>query len=292
MKATREEIKENATIFQIFMIVLSIYVLVALFVSSMFDLSKEMEELLEQIDNIVCMIFMGDFFYRFYRAPSKLKFLRWGWIDFISSIPMLDIFRGGNVFRIVRIFRLLRAFRSVKILLQYLFKNRAHNTFVSVAAVSCMIALGGSMAILNLEKDSPTSNIKTPSDALWWSVATITTVGYGDRYPVTDGGRIVAAILMTAGVGLFGTFTGLVASMFVEPDIKREEDESHALTQEIKALRTEIQALDRKLSRQNRQKKKPARPPSAKNASDGSAQKKKADENRNGGEDSIHADLF
>lgn len=258
---TQDEIKENATIFQIFMIVLSIYVLGALFVSSMFDLSKEMIGLLEQIDNIICMIFMGDFFYRFHRAPDKLKFLRWGWIDFISSIPMLDIFRGGNVFRIIRILRMLRAFRSVKILLQYLFKNRSHNTFVSVAAISCMIALGGSMAILNLEKDNPASNIKTPSDALWWSVVTITTVGYGDRYPVTDNGRVVAALLMTAGVGLFGTFTGFVASMFVEPDLKREEEETQALGLEIKALRTEIQALDRKLTRQNRQKKKSAPPP-------------------------------
>jgi voltage-gated potassium channel len=287
--ATQDEIKENATIFQIFMIVLSIYVLVALFVSSMFDLSKEMVGLLEQIDNIVCLIFMGDFFYRLHRAPDKIKFLRWGWIDFISSIPMLDIFRGGNVFRIARIFRVLRAFRSVKILLQYLFKDRAHNTFVAVAAISCMIALGGSMAIFNLEKDIDGSNIKTRSDALWWSVVTITTVGYGDRYPVTDGGRVVAAILMTAGVGLFGTFTGFIASMFVEPDIKREEDETHALALEIKALRSEIQALDRKLTRQ---KKKSARPPIVKNAFDASTQKKKADGNRNGGEDSIRADLF
>jgi voltage-gated potassium channel len=218
----------------------------------MFELSKEMDGLLDRIDFIVCVIFMGDFFYRFHRAPAKLRFLRWGWIDFISSIPMLSVFRGGNVFRIVRIFRMLRAFRSVKILLQFLLKNRTHNTFASVAAISCMVAMGGSMAILNLEKSSPDRNIKTPSDALWWSVVTITTVGYGDRYPVTDGGRIVAAVLMTAGVGLFGTFTGFVASMFVEPDIKREENEVHGLAQEIKALRREIQSMDDKISRQHR----------------------------------------
>ena len=248
----QSEINETATVFQIFMIILSVYVLGALFVDGMYDLSPEMEGLINQIDFIVCMIFMGDFFYRLHRAPSKLKFLRWGWIDFISSIPMLSVFRGGNVIRIVRIFRILRAFRSVKILLKYLLKNRTQNTLVSVGAISCMVAMGGSMAILRLEQAIPTGNIKTPSDALWWSIVTITTVGYGDRYPVSDGGRVVAAILMIVGVALFGTFTGFVASLFVEPDIKREENEVHALAQQIKALRGEIQAIDDKISRQNR----------------------------------------
>ncbi|MES2659039.1 MAG: ion transporter [Verrucomicrobiota bacterium] len=255
--ASPDEIKENATIFQLFLVALSVYVLAALFVDSMFTLSPEMDGLLDRIDFIVCLIFMGDFFYRLHRAPSKLRFLRWGWIDFVSSIPMLNAFRGGNVFRIVRIFRILRAFRSVKILLQYLLKNRNHNTFVTVAAISCMVAMFGSMAILNLEKDNAAANIKTPSDALWWSVVTLTTVGYGDRYPVTDGGRIVAALLMTAGVGLFGTFTGFIASMFVEPDIKREENETQALAREIRVLREELRAIDEKLSHTNRSLSRP-----------------------------------
>ena len=272
----QSEIQETATAFQIFMIVLSVYVLGALFVNGMYDLSPEMDGLINQIDFIVCIIFMGDFFYRLHRAPSKLKFLRWGWIDFISSIPMLSAFRGGNVIRIVRIFRILRAFRSVKILLNYLLKNRTQNTLVSVGAISCMVAMGGSMAILRLEQAIPTSNIKTPSDALWWSIVTITTVGYGDRYPVSDGGRIVAVILMIVGVALFGTFTGFVASLFVEPDIKREETEVHMLAQQIKALRGEIQAIDEKISRQHRRmnrdhQRKPATnhpPPSPKGPAD------------------------
>ena len=250
--ATHDEIKENATIFQIFMVVLSVYVLGVLFVESMFKISPEMTGLLEQIDSFICLIFLGDFFHRLYRAPSKWRFLRWGWIDFLSSIPTFNLFRSGNVFRIVRIFRILRAFRSVKILMRYLLRNRSHNTFVTVAAFSCLLAMGGSMAILNLEEASPDRNIKTPSDALWWSIVTITTVGYGDRYPVTDAGRLVAAFLMVAGVGLFGTFTGFVASMFVEPDIKREENEVHELARQIRALRKEIQTMDQKINQRNR----------------------------------------
>ncbi|MES2441119.1 MAG: ion transporter [Verrucomicrobiota bacterium] len=257
MKVTEpDEIKENITIFQIFMVVLSVYVLAALYVDFMFDFDRsnpKMAALIDNIDFIICLIFQGDFFYRLHKAPSKLKFLRWGWIDFISSIPMLSTFRGGKMVRAIRILRLLRAFRSFKILVQYLLRNRSHNTFVTVAAISCFIALAGSMGILSLEKGAENGNIKNASDALWWSIVTITTVGYGDRYPVTDGGRIIAAILMTAGVGLFGTFTGFIASMFVEPDIKREENEVHGLATQIKALRSELRAMDQKITRQNRQ---------------------------------------
>lgn len=70
-------------------------------------------------------------------------------------------------------------------------------------------------AILQLEND-PNSNIKTAEDALWWSNVTITTVGYGDKFPVTTSGRILGAALMTVGVGIFGTLTALMASWFVE----------------------------------------------------------------------------
>jgi len=265
-----DEIKNNITIFQMFMVVLSIYVLIALYVDVTFDLDARTQGLIDKTDFIICLIFQGDFFYRFYKAPSKRAFLKWGWIDFISSIPWLSSFRGGKMVRAIRILRLLRAFRSIKILVKFLLRNRSQNTFVTVAAISCFLALAGSMAILSLEKDIDGSNIKTPSDALWWAVVTVTTVGYGDRYPITDGGRVIAAVLMTAGVGLFGTFTGFVASMFVEPDIKREENQLNELARELRALREEMKAVDdkitrtnRSLNRQRKKKKRPGKTPAA-----------------------------
>ncbi len=237
--------RPKLTLFQCIILVLSVYVLAALFIQTVFPLSPQTNQLLDKIDFIVCLIFIYDFFFRLYRAQSKLSFLKWGWIDLISSIPMFDFLRWGRLVRLVRIFRILRAFRSTKILLHYLFKNRAKSTFATVAFISIVMVIFSSIAILNLENE-PESNIKTASDALWWSFVTITTVGYGDKFPITYEGRIVAAFLMTAGVGLFGTFTAFVASLFMEVEQKKEEAEIHKLIEEVRLLREKIESLEKK----------------------------------------------
>jgi voltage-gated potassium channel len=235
--------RAKLTLFQCIILVLSVYVLVALFIQTIFSLSPETNQLIDRIDFIICLIFIYDFFLRLYRAKSKLSFLKWGWIDLVSSIPMFDVLRWGRLVRLVRIFRILRAFRSTKVLLHYLFRNRARGTFATVTLISIVMVIFSSIAILNLE-NQPESNIKTPSDALWWAFATITTVGYGDKFPITHEGRIVAAFLMTAGVGLFGTFTAYVASSFMEVEQKKEEGEIHKLIEEVRLLREKIELLE------------------------------------------------
>jgi voltage-gated potassium channel len=164
-------------------------------------------------------VFITDFIIRFSKAPSKRSFLKWGWIDLVSSIPTFDVLRAGRFIRLIRLLRILRAVRSTKLLVTHIFRNRTRGTFAAVTSLSILLVIFSSIAILNVETD-PSSNIKTAEDALWWAFVTITTVGYGDRYPVTTEGRIIAAILMVAGVGLFGTFTGFVASWFMQ-DNKR-----------------------------------------------------------------------
>lgn len=229
--------------FQCLILVLSVYVLAALFIQTVFPLSPATNQLIDRLDFVICIIFIYDFFLRLYRAKSRLGFLRWGWIDLVSSIPMFDFLRWGRLIRVIRILRILRAFRSARFLLEHLFHNRARGTFATVAMISIVMVIASSIAILNLE-DMPDSNIKTPSDALWWSFVTITTVGYGDRFPVTHEGRIVAALLMTAGVGLFGTFTGYVASFFMEAEQKKEENDMRQLIDEVKLLREKIEVLE------------------------------------------------
>lgn len=213
--------KEPLGLFQLIILVLSVYVLLSLAVSTFFKLDEEVQLLLDYIDNLICVVFLADFCLRYRRAQSKLAFMRWGWIDLLSSIPMLPHLRFGRVFRIVRLFRLLRAFRSTKLLVEYIFSNRTKGTLTSVLLIAVLMLIFSSLAILQVENE-PTSNIRSAEDALWWAFVTITTVGYGDKYPVTTEGRMIAVALMCVGVGLFGTFTAFVASWFVEGKEKRE----------------------------------------------------------------------
>jgi voltage-gated potassium channel len=207
--------------FNIIIMVLTIYVLGALLLETIFVLPPETSKLLKFIDNVICLLFFVDFTVRFYKAENKLKFMRWGWIDLISSIPMINYFRAGRLLRLIRLFRIVRAFRSSRMLLHHIFKNKAKGTFTTVSIFAVMLIIFSSIAILQVE-NTKEGNIKTAEDALWWAYVTITTVGYGDKFPVTTEGRIIAVVLMTAGVGLFGTFTAYASSLFVEEREKNE----------------------------------------------------------------------
>src|SRR5687768_6389078 len=115
--------------FQLVILVLSIYVLIALFVEAAVDLPAEVERLLRRIDSAICAVFLLDFCIRFARSRDRLCFMRWGWIDLLSSSPMVDAFRWGRLVRIIRILRILRAFRSTRVLVRYFCRNRALGTF-------------------------------------------------------------------------------------------------------------------------------------------------------------------
>ncbi len=222
MKSERNPITEKPDFLNLLIIVLSFYVLGSLIIDTFFDLPREVSRVLHYIDNGICVVFMIDFIVRFRRAESKLQFMKWGWIDLIASIPTIDYVRAGRLFRLIRLIRVIRAFRSTRHLVQQVFENKVKGTLTSVAIIAVLVLLFSSIAILEVET-APNSNIKTAEDAVWWSYVTITTVGYGDKYPVTTEGRLIAVVLMTVGVGLFGTFTAFVSSWFVKDNTKHPE---------------------------------------------------------------------
>jgi voltage-gated potassium channel len=231
---------------EIVTLILSIYVLVALLIQSLVPLPPDAIVLLDWIDLFVCIVFLTDFFVRFRRAPSKLAFLKWGWIDFVSSIPAVNIFRVGRVARIIRVVRVLRAFRSTKNLLVYLLRQRKTTSIAAIATISLVVIIFAAIAVLQFET-SPDSNIKNAGDAFWWAFVTVTTVGYGDKFPLSLEGRIVACILMAVGVGLFGTFTGFIASLFVEPELTQDESAYERVLREIRSLDAKLSSLEAKL---------------------------------------------
>jgi voltage-gated potassium channel len=215
LQETNQNNKENNFgILNLIVLVLSLYILGALVVDTFLDLSAETSKILEYVDSVICIFFLVEFFVRLYQAESKLKFMKWGWIDLIASIPTFNYFRYARVFRLIRLLRIVRTFRTTQQFIGHIYKNRAEGAFTTVSMIAFLLITFSSIAILQFET-APTSNIKTAEDALWWSYATVTTVGYGDKYPVTTAGRIIGILLMTGGVGLFGTFSGFIASWFM-----------------------------------------------------------------------------
>jgi voltage-gated potassium channel len=227
MKGTGATNSENVGLFQIVILFLSIIVLGALGADAAFKLPKQVSDILQTLDTLVCVLLLVDFGVRFYRAESKLAFLKWGWIDLLASIPNVPFLRVGRLIRILRVIRLLRAIRASQKISSVLLKNRFHTGVTSVVLTSFLLVMFCSIGILICEQSDPEANIKTAGDAIWWSVSTITTVGYGDTYPVTAEGRILAMVLMVSGIGLFGILSGIAASFFVgskQQSIVHEED--------------------------------------------------------------------
>jgi len=217
--AKTDEDRINFT--QIISLALSIYVLGALIVETLFKLNPETVDLLDKIDFLICFFFLYDFFSRFYKAESKLQFLKWGWIDLLSSIPVYGSLQWARAARVVRI---LRAFRSTKLLAQYFFRDQRLGTLGTAVLIAILMMIFSSIAVLNFET-APDSNIKTAEDALWWATE----------------GRIVAVLLITSGVGLFGVYTAFVASLFVGEKKKSENLEIKLLIEEVRLLRLQIE---------------------------------------------------
>jgi voltage-gated potassium channel len=232
MHLTKEQ-KQALHPINIIVFFLSIYVIIALIVDTFFPISKEVSRLLHDIDYIICIIFFIDFLHRLFTAKNKWEYMRWGWIDLVSSIPVI-YFSAGRLFRVFQLVRVLRAIRSINYLSHYFLNNKIKSAFTSAAILAFLAIMLSAIGILQVEKDAPGAKITSAEDALWWAYVTITTVGYGDKYPVTTEGRIIAAVLMTVGVGLFGTFTAYVASWFVARKVEEEvQEKEREMEQEI-----------------------------------------------------------
>ena len=233
--------------YAIFSLIISVFSILILAGDVFFVTNPNEIAVIKRIDMVICFLFFLDFLYQLTIAESKSKyFFTWGWVDLLSSIPMIDAFRAGRLLRIYRLIRIIRVIKVTKLLVQFFAQHRLNNVAL-VASLLALITISlSSMAILMFETGEG-SNIKTAEDALWWSYVTITTVGYGDRFPVTTEGRILGAILMTIGVGLFGIFSGFIASWCLKPTEDKQDIELRDVHDEVQKLKLKIEQLIIKL---------------------------------------------
>lgn len=209
--------------YEIFIILVSILSVVNLVVSWIPGLDQDAVRVLEVINFFLTIIFLSDFIFRLMTAESKAHyfFRNWGWADLLASIPALRILR---LFRIFKAYRLLNKYGARNILRQ-LKKHRAESVLFIVVFCVMLVIESGAFLVLMAERSAPDANIHSASEAMWWVYVTITTVGYGDHYPVTNAGRMVGIMVMTMGVGLFGTLAGYIANKLLTPDTQEIPDD-------------------------------------------------------------------
>lgn len=230
-------------LYQLFMLALCVLALAGIVLQHTFRHDPEIEAVLDVADFVICIVFAVDFFVSLWTAPDRLRyFVTWGWLDLLSAIPMLDPTRWARLARIARITRLLRSIRAARVLSTVILAKRRQSTLLAAMLFALVLITASSTAILHFEA-SDGANINTAENALWWAFATITTVGFGEFYPVTTEGRIVAAILMAAGVGLFGAFSAAIAAWFLIPENEATDAEIAAMREELQKLREAIEKL-------------------------------------------------
>jgi hypothetical protein len=247
---TKERSELKSVGYEIFIGILSILSIVNL--ALLYVVQEEtLDTVLTVMNAVFSVIFLADFLYRILTAPSAgaYFFKHFGWADLLASLPF-EQFKILRAFRLIRVYRLLLEV-GIRTVARALSKDRAGSSLYILLLMGIFVLEFGSLAMLRVEQGAPGANITTASDAIWYTIVTISTVGYGDQYPVTDAGRAIGAGIIVVGVGIFGTFTGYLANFFLSPQEKETEppvDAPGTDTTNVEGLRKRLEESEAKLT--------------------------------------------
>jgi voltage-gated potassium channel len=192
---------------------------------------------------VLWAILLVEYTVRLVVTPDRSGYLKRRWAE--PATVIVPPLQGWHLVGIEKMSLLMHegALRVAAIL-------KHHSLFrVLIAAAATLIV--GAWLVLLFEENAKGSNIHSYPDALWWAIVTVTTVGYGDRYPTTEGGRAVAVILMLVGIGLIGVLTATVASVFIKEhtdENKQEFQKGHAdLGQQLSVINERLADVERRL---------------------------------------------
>lgn len=247
--------KKITLAYEILMAGLALVVAIILFIEFTRPLTEAQEKLLTNIDLTILIIFAIDYFYRLLRSQNKWIFIKSNIFDLVAIMPFDKAFRLARLARLVRLVRLTRSTRLLRFLRFWrLFRfigylKRFGNNFsgvlktnglIYVVVITMGIVFAGAIGILAFE-----DNMQTFGDALWWSLVTTTTVGYGDISPESTGGRVLAGILMIVGIGFLGMVTGSVATYFVDRLSNKKSETSNTVKRDqVEYVKNKLDELD------------------------------------------------
>lgn len=228
----------TAPVAEIFLGILSILSIVNLVLLIVLD-DPNLRTVLFVMNGVLSVVFLGDFLIRLRRAPSKRRYVvnEWGWADLAASLPLPQV-KILRVFRLVRVARVMRTYGAKRLIASAL-RDRAGSALLTMVLMGLLVIQFGSLWMLRLEQSKPGTNIDDASDAIWYVIVTMSTVGYGDQFPVSNAGRILGVAIIVVGVGIFGTFTGYLANMFLSP--QQEADAAADAESDLESERREVE---------------------------------------------------
>ena len=232
LKAIIEETDTTAgRIFDLFIQALIVASIITFSIETLPDLEDKTKDILFSVETFIVVIFTIEYLLRIYIADKKSDYIFsfYGIVDFIAIVPFY-ISLGTIDLRTLRILRMLRLFRLFKLVrynkaMQRLCKAFyiAKEEIVLFGVVTLMLLYISAVGIYYFENESQPEQFKSIFHSFWWAVTTLTTVGYGDVYPITIGGRLFTFIILMIGLGLVAVPAGLLAAALSK--LKTEEDE-------------------------------------------------------------------
>jgi voltage-gated potassium channel len=181
-------------------------------------------------------LFVLDYLVRLYLAPNRREWFRHHLLDLL--VVALPLMRPLRLLRLVVLVGVLQRAVGTAV--------RGRILIYTLAGIAMLIYVA-SLAMYDQERGAPGAKIDSFGEALWWAVCTVTTVGYGDRYPITLIGRVIAVLLMVGGISLIGVVTASLASWIVERVAKTDAASQAATVAHIEQLRDEIRVLTEEL---------------------------------------------
>ena len=202
---------------------LTVISLVIVLIDYILTLSTIQKLAIYLFDLVVVILLAWDFSLRVKASSNRGSFILRHWYEFPAMLPLIlytvgdmSLFVGVIIhnLRIITLFRVIRLYNLLSLI--------GGSEFILLAGFSIFAIVFGAIGIYLVEPGAPGANIKNLDDAFWWSVSTISTVGYGDVYPVTTEGRIIATIIMFTGIGILGTFISTVGAKLISEKLKKD----------------------------------------------------------------------
>jgi len=246
------EEKQEVSAYDLFILAITVLSLFAVLLIYLPFVANTETAIARDLDAVFCLIFLLDFFRQLYRAQDRKHYLlSGGWMDLVGSIPFPPFFRLFRIRRALQIIRMARRMGGRAVIHGYKQDLAAHAFWATTLAAILLLTVSA-LLIVPIEARAPDAQITNPSDALWWSIVTATTVGYGDLVPVTNYGRLLASALMIIGVAFISILTSYITSrLYFARATKVQQEADDVIKTRLGNIDQRLEKIEQLLEKQN-----------------------------------------